>query len=105
MDAKSPRVGRAKPNNLEASMNHSKEVRDFIVSNFLFGDGATLQDDTSLLDSGTVDSTGVLELIMFLEEKYALRIDPDEVIPDNLDSINKIVRFLKEKHTAVAPVA
>jgi acyl carrier protein len=86
-------------------MNHSKEVRDFIVSNFLFGDGATLQEDTSLLDSGTVDSTGVLELIMFLEEKYRLRIDPDEVTPDNLDSINKIVRFLIEKRTAVASVA
>jgi len=86
-------------------MNQSKEVRDFIISNFLFGDGATLQDDTSLLDSGTVDSTGVLELIMFLEEKYALRIDPDEVIPDNLDSISKIVRFLSEKKTAVASVA
>jgi acyl carrier protein len=86
-------------------MNHSKEVRDFIVSNFLFGDGATLQDDTSLLDSGTVDSTGVLELIMFLEEKYRLRIDPEEVTPDNLDSISKIVRFLMEKRTAVASVA
>jgi len=61
-----------------------------------------LQDDTSLLDSGTVDSTGVLELIMFLEEKYNLKIDPDEVIPDNLDSINRIVRFLTEKLTAVA---
>ena len=86
-------------------MNHSNEVRDFIVSNFLFGDGATLQDDTSLLDSGTVDSTGVLELIMFLEEKYRLRIDPEEVTPDNLDSISKIVRFLMEKRTAVASVA
>ena len=83
-------------------MNLSKEVREFIVSNFLFGDGAALQDDTSLLDSGTVDSTGVLELIMFLEEKFNLKIDPEEVIPDNLDSINKIVRFLSEKLTAVA---
>ena len=83
-------------------MNLSKDVREFIVSNFLFGDGANLQDDTSLLDSGTVDSTGVLELIMFLEEKYNLKIDPDEVIPDNLDSINRIVRFLTEKLTAVA---
>lgn len=88
--------------NLEGVMNLSKDVREFIVSNFLFGDGANLQDDTSLLDSGTVDSTGVLELIMFLEEKYNLKIDPDEVIPDNLDSINRIVRFLTEKLTAVA---
>lgn len=101
LDVKSS-VGQAKPVNLEGVMNLSKDVREFIVSNFLFGDGANLQDDTSLLDSGTVDSTGVLELIMFLEEKYNLKIDPDEVIPDNLDSINRIVRFLTEKLTAVA---
>lgn len=67
------------------------------MSNFLFGDGATLQQDTSLLDSGTVDSTGVLELIMFLEEKYDLKIQPDEVVPDNLDSISRIVRFVRGK--------
>jgi len=47
----------------------------------------------------------VLELIMFLEEKYRLRIDPEEVTPDNLDSISKIVRFLMEKRTEVASVA
>lgn len=83
-------------------MNYSKDVRDFVISNFLYGDGAALRDDTSLLDSGTVDSTGVLELIMFLEERYKLRIDPDEVTPDNLDSVNRVVRFLSQK---LAPVA
>ena len=78
-------------------MNLCQDIRELIVSNFLFGDGTTLQQDTSLLDSGTVDSTGVLELIMFLEEKYRLKIQPDEVVPDNLDSISRIVRFVKGK--------
>lgn len=78
-------------------MNLCQDVKEFIVSNFLFGDGATLKPDTSLLDSGTVDSTGVLELIMFLEEKYGLKIQPDEVLPDNLDSISRIVRFVRAK--------
>jgi acyl carrier protein len=78
-------------------MNLSKQVREFIISNFLFGDGALLQDDTSLIDGGIVDSTGILELIMFLEDTYNLKIDPEETIPDNLDSVNKVVRFLAEK--------
>lgn len=84
-------------------MNVCQDVREFIVSNFLFGDAATLQQDTSLLDSGTVDSTGVLELIMFLEEKYELKIQPDEVVPDNLDSISRIVRFVRVKLGVQAP--
>lgn len=80
-------------------MNYCKEVREFIISNFLFDDRDTqvLRDDTSLLDSGIIDSTGVLELIMFLEEKYGLRIEPDEITPENLDSINRVVGFLTHK--------
>jgi acyl carrier protein len=83
-------------------MNYTNEIREFIVSNFLFGDGASLQDDTSLLDSGIVDSTGILELITFLEDTYKLKIEPEETIPDNLDSINKVVRFLSERQAKVA---
>ena len=77
-------------------LNYSKDVRDFVVSNFLF-EAATLQDDTSFLDSGTVDSTGVLELVMFLEKTYRLKIATDEIKPDNLDSINRVVRFVTSK--------
>jgi acyl carrier protein len=83
-------------------MNYTKEVRDFVVSNFLFGDPALLQDNTSFLDGGIVDSTGILELIMFLEQKFGIKVQPDEMIPDNLDSVEKVTRFLTRK-TATQP--
>jgi len=78
-------------------MNYGKEVRDFIVSNFLFGDAGSLQDDTSFLGSGIIDSTGMLELIMFLENTYDVKIEPAEMIPENLDSIQRVVQFLTRK--------
>ena len=78
-------------------MNYSKEIKDFVVSNFLFGDAGTLQNDTSFLSSGIIDSTGMLEMIMFLENNYDIKIDPAEMIPDNLDSIDRIVQFLGRK--------
>ena len=78
-------------------MNYAKEIKDFVVSNFLFGDAGTLQNDTSFLGSGIIDSTGMLEMIMFLENNYDIKIDPAEMIPDNLDSIDRIVQFLGRK--------
>ncbi len=81
-------------------MNYAKDIKDFVVSNFLFGDAGTLQNDTSFLSSGIIDSTGMLELIMFLENTYDIKIDPAEMIPDNLDSIDRIVQFLGRKKAA-----
>lgn len=78
-------------------MDFSDGVRDFVASNFLSGADETPQDDTSFLDTGTVDSWGVLELVMFLEKTYNLRISADEIIPDNLGSINRIARFVTSK--------
>ena len=78
-------------------MNYAKEIKDFVVSNFLFGDAGTLQNDTSFLSGGIIDSTGMLEMIMFLENTYDIKIDPAEMIPDNLDSIDRIVQFLGRK--------
>jgi acyl carrier protein len=77
--------------------DYQKGVREFIVTNLLFGDGAALQNDTSFLDSGTVDSTGILELIMFLESTYGVKIAPEEMIPENLDSVNRVADFLSRK--------
>ena len=84
-------------------MNHTKQIRDFVISNFLFGEGAGLNDDASLIDRGVVDSTGMLELIMFLEETFGLKVEPDEMIPENLDSVNKVTAFVSRK-TAPAQV-
>jgi len=78
-------------------MDYAKEVRDFVISNFLFGEAGSLQDETSFLDSGIIDSTGMLEMIMFLENTFGVKIEPEEMVPENLDSINRVVQFLKRK--------
>ncbi len=78
-------------------MDYNNEIRNFVVSNFLFGDAGALQDDTSFMDSGIVDSTGIMELVMFLESKFGVKIQPEEVIPGNLDSVSRAAQFLARK--------
>ena len=72
-------------------------VRAFITKNFYVPDAAALSDDASLLDQGIVDSTGVLEVIGFLEGEFNITVEEDEILPDNLDSIAKIVAFVTKK--------
>ena len=83
-------------------MNDSSKVRDFVVKNFLFGDGASLKEDTSFLEEGIIDSTGILELIMFLEETYGIEIKDSELVPDNMDSLQSIARFVEKKTGRIA---
>jgi len=78
-----------------------QKVRDYLVENFLFCDTeATLEDDQSLIDSGVIDSTGVLELITFLETEFGIAVEDDEVLPENLDSINNIAAYIERKKKA-----
>jgi acyl carrier protein len=77
--------------------NYSKEIRDFIVAKLLFGDPTSLQDDVSFLDSGVVDSTGMLELISFVEEKYRIKVSDEEMIRENFDSVERLNRFVAKK--------
>lgn len=77
--------------------DRKEKVREFIVENFLFGSANGLKDDTSFLDEGIIDSTGVLELVTFLEETYAIQVEDEELIPENLDSIDNIAKFLEQK--------
>jgi len=79
------------------SSDISGKVRDYIVSAFLFGDGSKLGDEMSFLDNSILDSTGMLELISFIEQEFAISIDPSELIPDNLDSIKKVAEFVRRK--------
>ena len=79
-------------------------VRAFVVENFLFGDDSRIGPDTSFLKGGILDSTGVLELIGFLEEKFSIRVEDDEVVPDNLDSLNKIALYISKKTAKNQPV-
>jgi acyl carrier protein len=79
-----------------------KEIRKFIVDNFLFGqDDAALADDGSLLEHGVIDSTGMLELVNFLETRYAIEVADEDLIPENLDSIASLVDFLERKRRVV----
>jgi acyl carrier protein len=75
-----------------------QEIRQFIIDNFLFGElEAKLSNDDSLLARGIIDSTGVLELATFLEDKYQMKIQDDELVPKNLDSVNGLVQFVNRK--------
>lgn len=75
-------------------------VREFIVTNFLFGDTSRVPEDSeSLLGSGVVDSTGVLELVEFLEGELGVLVADHETVPANLDSIENIARFADRKRT------
>jgi len=77
--------------------NTSKKVRQFIVENFLFGNDENLNNDTSFLEEGIIDSTGVLELVTFLEEAFDIQVDDEELIPENLDSITNVTNFIQAK--------
>lgn len=73
-------------------------IINFIMENFIAGRSEVdLKPDLSLLESGIIDSTGVLELVMFIEEKYSIKIEDEELIPENLDSIDNIIKFLNTK--------
>ncbi len=74
-----------------------EKIRAFIVENFLFGKGEGLADETSFLDGGIIDSTGILELVSFIEEEFNIKVADDELVPENLDSINNVVAYLEKK--------
>jgi acyl carrier protein len=74
------------------------EIRNFVADNFLFGeDPESLQNDDSFLETGIIDSTGVLELVSFIEDQYHVEVDDDELVPENLDSINRLIDFIDSK--------
>jgi acyl carrier protein len=81
------------------SVNYSETVKQFLIDNFLFGDGGILTDDTPLFEEGIIDSTGVLELVLFLEENFKITINDDEFIQDNFSSLQAIDRFLQSKNS------
>ena len=73
------------------------QLRQFIVDNFLFGQQNGFGSDTSLLKNGIIDSTGTLELITFLEATFGVKVEEVELIPENLDSVNKLMAFIERK--------
>jgi acyl carrier protein len=82
-----------------------EKIRVFIVENFLFGDESGLQDSTSFFDEGVVDSMGILELVEFLKEEFSITIEDEELLPENLDSIDNVVSFLMKKSNVSTTVS
>ena len=73
------------------------KVRAFVVENFMFGNDEGLEDDTSFLENGIIDSTGILELVNFLDEEFSISVEDEELIPENLDSIKNVTSYLQKK--------
>jgi len=83
-------------------MTLQQQIRDFVTSNFYVADPKALEDRTSLLDQGIIDSTGVLEVIMFIESTFGMTVEDSEMLPENLDSIERIAAFVARKQVAIA---
>lgn len=85
--------------------SHNQQVtstlRNYILENYLFTDDQNaLADDDSFLDKSIVDSTGIMEIIFFIEEEYNLKVTDEEMVPENLDSINNLVAYITKKTSA-----
>jgi len=82
-------------------MKTKQKLRDYILENYLFTeDQSALMDDDSFLEKGILDSTGILEVIYFIEDEYSIKVGDEEMVPENLDSVNNIVNFVKQKQNA-----
>ena len=82
---------------MQSSAAMEGEIRTFLVENFPLYDQANLDRDQSLVESGVIDSLGILELVEFVETRFDLQIPEDELLPENLDSIANISRYLSDK--------
>jgi acyl carrier protein len=83
-------------------MDTKTTVRRFVNENFYIANPNAFADDMSLLDQGVVDSTGILEIVSFLESTFEIQVDDSDLIPENLDSINGIAEFLARKRCRAA---
>ena len=80
----------------------AQRIRAYLVENFLLGQADGLDDASSLLDSGILDSTGVLEVVAFLEETFELKVDEEDLVAANLDTVQDLARFVARKRAVGA---
>ena len=81
-------------------MSDEQKVREYILDNYLFTDDQTaLANEDSFLDKGIIDSTGIMEVIFFIEQEFGIQVDDEEMVPENLDSVNNIVAFIGRKRS------
>ena len=79
-------------------MTIKQQIRQYLAENFMFSsNGFNLGDDASLLEEGIVDSTGVLELVLFIEETYNVAVADDEIVPENFDTVDNLAAYVERK--------
>ena len=78
-------------------MEHAELIRNYIIDNFLFGEENGLKENTSFLEEGILDSTGVLELVTFIEATFGFVVEDEDLVPENLDSIQNLIRYIQHK--------
>lgn len=82
-------------------MSTEQKIRDYILENYLFTDDqSALTNEDSFLDKGIIDSTGIMEVIFFLEEEFGIQVDDEEMVPENLDSVKNIVAYIGRKQAS-----
>jgi acyl carrier protein len=78
-------------------------IRTYIAENLLFsGNGYPYADDTSFLEEGIVDSMGIMELVMFVDEQFGITVEDEELVPDNFDSVTRLASYIRRKSPALA---
>lgn len=85
-------------------MDYINEIKEFVINNFMFGKGDSLEDDSDFFDKGIIDSTGTLELVSFIEENFNISVLDNELIKENLSSLTKVNEYIKNKLTSKADI-
>lgn len=78
-------------------MDRTNRIREYIISNFYVADPGSLRDDASLLDAGIIDSTGVLEVVAYVESTFGIKVADSELLPENFESISRISSYVGRK--------
>lgn len=86
-------------------MSLQQEIKNFIVENFLFGEEKGLTENSSFIKEGIVDSTGIMQLVSFIQDQYRIAIEDEELVPENLDSIAKVSAFIESKKKVAGAAA
>ena len=85
---------------VDSTLDVKRIMREFVYERLLYSrNGDSLKDDTSMLDKGIVDSTGVLELVLFVEEEFGFEVDDEDITPDNFDTLNNLADYIEKKLT------
>ena len=83
-------------------MEYHENIKEFVIENFLFGEGDKLNDNTNFFEESIIDSTGILELVCFVEETYNLAISDDEIVEQNFSSVNNVTTFVEKKQNEIS---